>query len=262
MVEVEFQVLADQREGLLLQLGQAVIAAGFTLMRQRLAETSEGVRLTLVVRGPQAQLLALEERLGTHRLVRSFEAIAHEEAQVNGAVSNFAPPETTFARAPNPDPGVVRVSHTALDMRRIEPELRLLAQDYPNVFPRLLSLERSFDPESKDASMRYLGQRVGAWIYKRDFSLGARLVPADALKHVAVQALRPLVQAEAHADELRIRNSPFVVGGHGRAHSCHFFSGYLEALLKEAGGNNGSVVVRETYCRSTGADACVFEIHA
>lgn len=255
-------MLADQREGLLLQLGQAVISAGFTLARQRLTESPEGVRLMLVVRGPQAQLLALEERLGTHRLVRSFEAIAHEPGQPLNGASYGAPPVTPAPRTQNAEP-VARGPAVALDMRRIEAELRLLAQDYPQVFPRLLSLERSFDAESKSTAMRHLGQRIGAWVYKRDFALGAHLAPADALKHVAVPALRPLVQAEAHAaNALRIRNSPFVVAGKGTQCNCHFFSGYLEALLKEASGNTAAVAVRETQCRGIGADACVFEIHS
>ena len=74
MADIEFRVVSDRREGLLLELGRLVIASGFTLQRQRMARTDEGVVLTMVVRGPEANLLNLEDRLGSHPLVQSFEA--------------------------------------------------------------------------------------------------------------------------------------------------------------------------------------------
>src|SRR5688500_8901841 len=57
MVDMEFRVTSDRREGLLLALGQVVIASGFGLVRQRMLTTAEGVVLTLVVRGPEDRLL-------------------------------------------------------------------------------------------------------------------------------------------------------------------------------------------------------------
>ena len=94
MVDVEFRVVADRRDGLLLALGQTVIAAGFTLLRQRMVNREEGVVLTMVVRGPENGLLMLEERLCTHHLVNSFEASpvdasanANANADANASVS-------------------------------------------------------------------------------------------------------------------------------------------------------------------------------
>lgn len=66
MVDIQFRVVSDRRDGLLLALGQTVIAAGFNLLRQRMVNSEEGVVLTMVVRGPESGLLQLEERLGTH----------------------------------------------------------------------------------------------------------------------------------------------------------------------------------------------------
>ena len=36
MIELEFQILSDRREGLLVELGRLVVASGFTLQRQRM----------------------------------------------------------------------------------------------------------------------------------------------------------------------------------------------------------------------------------
>jgi glycine cleavage system regulatory protein len=81
MVDVELRVLSDRREGLLLTLGQLVIACGYTLLRQRMLNTAEGVVLTMVVRGPREDRLELEERLATHFLVQRFEAISPDDLE-------------------------------------------------------------------------------------------------------------------------------------------------------------------------------------
>jgi len=52
-------------------------------LRQRLATGTEGVVLTMLVRGPQGDLLQLEGNLGTHPLVRDFEVV--ESDRTNSA---------------------------------------------------------------------------------------------------------------------------------------------------------------------------------
>lgn len=250
MVDVEFRVVSDRREGLLLALGQAVIANGFTLLRQRMTTGHEGVVLTMLVRGPRTSLLQLEECLGTHPLVRSFEAGQPRADAVE------APPEV-------PDPNSPTRTNTlpsAADSRRIEALLPQLARDYPNIFIPLLALERELDAEQREPALRYIGQRVGAWVYKRDFALGGHLTLADAIRHIGLPALRQLVQAEMHEDHLHVRNSPFPHRGqHGAC--CHFLRGMLGGLLGGPHGTEGLHVI-ERQCRNTGAEICSFEFSA
>jgi predicted hydrocarbon binding protein len=249
MVDVEFRVVSDRREGLLLALGQAVIASGFTLLRQRMAGDSAGVVLTMLVRGPPAHLLALEECLGTHPLVRSFEA-----TRPDGTPDRVeAPPEVADAFSP------IRTNTlpSLADSRLIEAMLPQLAHDYPNIFVPLLALERQLTADQREPALRYVGQRVGAWVYKRDFALGAHLPIADAVRHIALPAMRQIVQAEMHHDALHVSNSPFCHrGGHGAC--CHFLRGMLGGLLGATYGADGLRVV-ETQCRNTGAEICSFE---
>ncbi|HZX77612.1 hypothetical protein [Lysobacter sp.] len=252
MVDVEFRVVSDRREGLLLALGQAIIANGFTLLRQRMTTAQEGVVLTMLVRGPQASLLPLEECLGTHPLVRSFEA--SQPGAPTAAVE--APPEV-----PGPSsPTRTNTLPTVADSRRIEALLPQLARDYPNIFIPLLALERELDAEQREPALRYIGQRVGAWVYKRDFALGGHLTLADAIRHIGLPALRQLVQAEMHEDHLHVRNSPFPHRGqHGAC--CHFLRGMLGGLLGGPHGTEGLHVI-ERQCRNTGAEICSFEFSA
>lgn len=257
MVDVEFRVVSDRRDGLLLALGQTVIAADFTLLRQRMVNSEEGVVLTMVVRGPESGLLMLEERLGTHHMVNSFEASPVDAADARAAAPAIAKP----AAAPAAKPAVVTdAAATAVDMRRVETLLPQLARNYPNIFIQLLALEHDLPAPQREATLRYIGQRVGAWVYKRDYALGGHLSLADGVRHIALPALRQLLHAELHDDVLRVKNSPFCHRGeHGAC--CHFLRGMLGGLL---GGPQGTDQVRivESHCRNTGAENCSFEFSA
>ncbi|WP_300622036.1 4-vinyl reductase [Dokdonella sp.] len=252
MADIEFRVVSDRREGLLLELGRLIVASGFTLQRQRMTRTDEGVVLTMVVRGPETNLLTLEDRLGSHPLVQSFEASAVDAHHAGAAPA----PEPARARAVS-EPRV-EAATAAPDPGRVEALLGSLAREYPDIFSRVLAFEHEISPAHREATTRYAGTRLGAWIYKRDFALGARLNLADSVKHIALPAMRQLLRdTELDGDALRIKSSPFTGIGLHRGPSCHFLRGCLEGLFNEPG-HLGRPRVVETFCRNTGADACIF----
>lgn len=267
MVDVEFRVVSERRDGLLLALGQVVIANGFTLLRQRMLNSDEGVVLVMVVRGPADQLLVLEEKLGTHHLVQSFEASPYEGAsappapvaRANGNGNGHAAAPPLPPSAPPLAAAPAATSTAPIDMQRVETLLPQLARNYPNILLQLVALERELPPAQREATLRYIGQRVGAWVYKRDFALGGQLPLADSVRRIALPAMRQLVQAELQDDVLRVRNSPFCHRGeHGEC--CHFLRGMLGGLLE--GQHEGHVRVVESQCRNTGAETCRFEFEA
>jgi hypothetical protein len=79
MIELEVQALSATREGLLIDVGKAVVASGFTLHRQRLVQDPHGVLMTLVVRGPARKQRALEDALEANERIISFEVSLFEE---------------------------------------------------------------------------------------------------------------------------------------------------------------------------------------
>ncbi len=250
MVDVEFRVLSDRRDGLLLALGQLVIANGYTLLRQRMLNTAEGVVLTMVVRGTKDGLMPLEERLATHPLVLGFEAITPDSLHDSRVTATHVAVAAAPAR--------IAPARGEVDPQRVEALLPLIAREYPDIFVRLLALESELPPAQRESTLRYIGHRVGHWVYRRDYVLGSRLSLADAVRHIALPAMRQIVQADLHEDTFRIRNSPFVDRGeHGAC--CHFIRGMLGGLLAGPDGAE-TVDVVESQCRNTGADACCFEI--
>lgn len=261
MADIEFRVVSDRREGLLLELGRLVIASGFTLQRQRMTKTDEGVVLMMIVRGPEGNLLGLEDRLGSHPMVLSFEAMAQDAAAAPTPVA-VSPPRPSGLGAANEAVGPVAAPAAGPDHARVETLLPQLAREYPNVFSRVLAFEHDLTVPQREATTRYAGTRLGAWIYKREYALGARLNLPDSVKHIALPAMRHLLrEVDLHGESLRIANSPFASTSLYRGASCHFIKGCLEGLLNEPG-HLGRPRVVETACRNTGADACTFTFAA
>ena len=258
MIELEMQILSDRREGLLVELGRLVVSNGFSLIRQRLAQDSRGAWLTLIVRGPAERQLVLEEALATHSRVISFEA-----ALVNEAVAGLAAQPMVAPAAPAPvatpaaAPQVASATAVLPDVRQVENVLPQMAHDYPRIFPWLVTLENAVSDDAREPSLQLAGRRTGAWVYKRDYALGAKLPMVDAIKRIAMPALRGLATVDQHGDQLHIRNSA-ICSPRGRS-GCKFFSGYLEGLLGDAM-TSGTVFVRNLHCRSHGSAECVLEI--
>ncbi len=285
-VELQIRVVADQKEGLLFELGQTVMACGFSLVRQRMTESNEGISLNFAVRGPEGGALELEDRLATHRRVRSYESMMHEVApptpprvaappsraptQNYAPMSGYPPPSGAFQQAPHAasmahvngriaelgDRAPAPAPRPSYDRSRLEILLPKLAADYPQILPRLVLLEQEVPPEEHDGVLRYVGNRVGTWVYKRDFSLGAKLGLHDAVRHIVLPASRQLLPADIDDDGLRIKASPFCGNGqHGR--TCHFFRGFFEGLINTSRADKPANV-EEAHCRNSGASYCVF----
>lgn len=255
MAELEVRVVSERREGLLVELGRVVTEHGHVLLRQRLVQDTQGACLTLVLRGPDDRQLALEEALGTHPRVLSFESMRPQFAAVEDLPSPVIPAPLPAA-VPRPAATAVPITAGA-DVARVERMLPSLAKDYPRIFPWLINLDYAVAAEARDASLYLAGRRTGAWVHKRDFALGAKLALGDAIRRVALPALRDLVTVDHHDNQLHVRDCPLCQPGN--ASGGRFFCGFIEGLLSGAV-DSQAVFARETSCHSRGASLCVFDI--
>jgi hypothetical protein len=253
MIELEIHILSDRREGLLVELGRVVIASGFMLLRQRVYQDKQGAWLAMVVRGEPERQLCLEEMLATHHRVLSFEATL----LAPGAAAPSPAPRVAEATASSPAPPSIR--HIGPDVGKVESMLPQLARDYPKIFPWLLALEHEVAADAREASLLLAGRRTGAWVYKRDYAMGGKLGLADAIKRIAMPALRALVATDVRERHFHLQNCPLCPPG-GQS-GCRFFSGYLEGMLGESSSPQ-SVFVRHLHCRSSshGQGDCVLEV--
>jgi hypothetical protein len=324
MIELEIQTLSERREGLLMEIGRAVVTSGFTLQRQRFTQDANGVLFTMIVRGPARKQRALEAALDANERVISFNASTFEEGPpkphfaasrtiVSQAVTSVpaptieaapvvvavkakvvatvvvelevpesldspavsaepdAQPQTepepefifVLPRAPSPAPAPVMIAPfvelipEGPDEEAVVKVLPKLENEYPEIFPRLKTLERSVPEAARESSLWLAGQRTGAWVFERDYAWGTKLGLREAIENIGIPALRALVEVEHKGEQLHIRNSPLCIEG-GQS-SCRFFSGYLEGLLGPAVGSD-SLSVFAVCCRSCGANECVLAI--
>lgn len=261
MIQLEIRVISDHREGLLIELGRVVHSNNYTVLRQRMVAADDGKTcLTMLVRGPAERQMVLEEALATHARVSSFEAALQEGVSPNAAnlresTSADAPASNTHASGANQS--APASTSAVADTRAVEAVLPQIASDYPKIFPWLLELQRSVVPEASHASLHQASRRTGAWVFKRDFAFGAKLNLHDAIRRIALPAMRAMTTAEMQGEHLRLLNHSLAQPG-GRS-GCRFFCGFLEGLLGESVSSQ-TVFVRETFCRCAGADACTFEM--
>lgn len=251
MIELEIQVLSDRREGLVIELGQVVTANHYALLRQRLTHDGRGAWLSMLVRGPSEQRFALEEMLGTHHRVLSFEAALCEEATAIAVAPSNMP-----LRVASETPAVAP-SSTAVDIVQIERVFPQLTHDFPNIYSALAVLESSVAESAREPSLFLAGRRMGAWIYRRDHIEQAPLNLGDAIRRIAVPALHQLADIEQRGVHVHVLNSPLCEPA-GRS-GCRFYGGYLEGLLGATAAGK-KVRVRHLSCRSAGAAQCSLEI--
>lgn len=251
MIELEIQVLSDRREGLVMELGQVIAANRYALLRQRLTQDGRGAWLSMVVRGPSEQRFALEEMLGSHNRVLSFEAALCEKANAISVAPHMALPALAPAARHESEPMVA-----APDIAQIEQVLPKLMHDFPNIYPWLTVLQDSVAGAAREPSLFLAGRRVGAWLCKRDYA-HASLGLGDAIRHVAVPALRQIAEIEQRGVHVHVLNCPLCspIGQSG----CRFYGGYMEGLLGMAVAGK-KVRIRHLSCRSAGAAHCSLEI--
>lgn len=326
MIELEIQALSEKREGLLIDVGRCVVASGFVLQRQRLAQDDNGVLLSMVVRGPARKQRTLAAALDAHERIISYTLSAFDGnvqrphfaarsiivrpavaplpapaidvvpqvtevavADVADAAESivmpiaFVEPERQQAAEPDfifvPDhtsafasqpvlqptsqlPPVADVPFVELiptgpDVDAVDKLLRKLTHDYPQNFPRLLTLDHSVGATARESTLLLAGRRMGAWLFERDYRLERKLDLPEAIERIGVPALTALVDIERRGNQLHIHHSPICTEG-GPSH-CAFFTGCLEGLL-------GPIVLSDSLsilsvcCRSYGADECVLAI--
>lgn len=248
MIELEIQVLSDRREGLVMELGQVITANHYALLSQRLTHDMRGAWLSMVVRGPSEQRFALEEMLGTHNRVLSFEAELCEQATAIAV----APPKAVEPAATTRQPAIA-----APDVAQIEQILPRLTQEFPRIYPGLAALENAVADSAREPSLFLAGRRLGAWLHKRDYANRIGLSLGDAIRSIAGPALRQIADIEQRAVHAHVLDSPLCVPWDRSG--CKFYGGYVEGLLAVAVAGK-KVRVRHLSCRSHGAAHCSLEI--
>lgn len=259
MAELTIQIVTEQREGLLIELGEILNKYHYKLIRQRMVRDPQGYCLSLDICGPEGFETALEDAIAGHPRVLSFES-NHDPASHDTPASLHNAPSPSVERpaavTPAP-PATAELVEAAANRAEIERVLPHVAKDYPHVMPWLINLSQSVRREEHKQTMFLAGKRTGVWVFKRDYALGSQLALEDATKRIVVPALQALVHVDLRDSRLYLKDNdlcrPAAPTG------CPFFRGFIEGLLNNAL-EDPRFYVRESGCCSTGAPECVLEI--
>jgi hypothetical protein len=161
------------------------------------------------------------------------------------------------APAPVASEPYVEVVQLGPDVDAVDKVMSTLTNSYPQIFALLQGLERSVADASRESTLQLAGQRMGTWVFERDYAHESKLDLEDAMNRIGVPALSAFAHVEYRGGQLHIRDSPLCAeGGHS---GCRFFDGYIEGLIGHVTSSN-NLSIFAVCCRSYGADACVLAI--
>jgi predicted hydrocarbon binding protein len=253
MEEFDLIVACEQRHGLVFELATLLMGAGFRMLTQHaLDNTPTSAVFALRVRGNSTGVGELQKRLQGAKFIQRVE-FAHTQKQMpsgNTPTSNFANAAPSLSAAPAP-----RV--LAVDQVSVEQVLPKIATSYPNFFPMLERVLVALPANTRADTAFAIGVRVGAWVFKRDFALGARLEMQEFVRRVIPAASKAMLEVQSEGLLLSTAKSPFAKTADSP--QCQFFSGFFSGLACEAK-NLGNVQFEETQCRAMGAPRCVFKL--
>ena len=172
------------------------------------------------------------------------------------AVRPHTPTPAPMPAEPAPEP-FVDVPVLQADVAGVDQALATLERDYPRILPRLLALDRAVAAGARASSLQLAGQRVGAWLFAREYALDTGLGLEAALASIGMPALHAFAEIDLQGGQLHIRHSPLCAED-GRS-GCSFFSGFLEGLLGPAIAPGG-LSIFPVCCSSCGADECVLAV--
>lgn len=132
-----------------------------------------------------------------------------------------------------------------------------LEYDYPRIVPSLLKLQQSVVAGARESSLALAGQRVGAWVFAREYALDGGLDLRDALERLVTPALRALVEVDLQGMQLHIHDS--LLCADGGPSGCSFFGGFVAGLLEPAVAAAAPSII-PVCCRSYGAGECVLAV--
>lgn len=138
--------------------------------------------------------------------------------------------------------------------------LKALADRFPDIAALVHAHASSLPLEKRPEQLFEAGRKIGALVYKRDWSLGAPLRMPHALRRALVPALSRMCRIEAADDEVAVLDPRFASTG-GLVHCCEFVGGFIRGFLA-ANPATDTVRVQRAGCAASGAPRCRFAFSA
>ncbi|MEM7116793.1 MAG: 4-vinyl reductase [Chloroflexota bacterium] len=131
---------------------------------------------------------------------------------------------------------------------------------YPQIRREIRRIDEQLDPAVRDDMLLQLGEALGKWQYRKNYSLGARLTLDKTLQRIVWPALEDFLQITKGETFVRVLDCPHCATEQTPTEpNCHFITGYIRGFL-EVIPRLPSQQVIQTQSKALGHNACVFEI--
>jgi hypothetical protein len=170
------------------------------------------------------------------------------------------------------DPAQLDHAQLAADIKSLDPAytviegpvlsgsdlLKSLAGQFPAIAGLVQAYAASLKSELREQALFEAGQKTGAFIYTRDWSLGYPLKMPQALRRALVPALEKMCKVEATDTEVTLLDPRFCATG-ALVHCCEFVSGFMQGFLGASPATK-DVKVQRAGCVATRAPRCRYAI--
>jgi hypothetical protein len=124
--------------------------------------------------------------------------------------------------------------------------LKQMAAQFPDIVALVHKYADGVDYKTRDDELSAAGRKLGAYHYKKEWSLGAPLKMPVALRRTLVPTLEKFCEVDATDDRVVLKNSPFCGGGDRLRCCCEFVTGFMQGFLNAGPGTMGTHVQKVT----------------
>jgi predicted hydrocarbon binding protein len=129
--------------------------------------------------------------------------------------------------------------------------LKEMAKRFPEIADLVHKYADAFGYDERDRELLSAGKKLGAYHYKKEWSLGAPLKMPVALRRTLVPALEKFCEVEADDENITLKETPFC-SGHDRLRCCcDFVAGFMQGFLDASPATKGAHVQKVT-CKANG----------
>ncbi len=165
----------------------------------------------------------------------------------------------TFADSANKKTAAKPAVKPNIQVEDEETALQKMGAAYPDISDIVLAYGSTLDDGEREAKLKSLGQRVGAGVYKRDYSLGSPLKLTASLTRELTPALKQFCDTSVNENSVKLSGNPFCASSNPDHSCCDFVVGFINGFLSSNQAVK-DVLVQEVSCGSGSSQKCTFGI--
>jgi hypothetical protein len=136
--------------------------------------------------------------------------------------------------------------------------IKEMASQFPDIVALVRAYGGAFGLEGRVEALFEAGKKIGAFNYRKEWSLGNPLRMPAALRRALVPALEKFCTVQATDTQIWLAESPFCAAA-GEINCCDFVTGFMQGFL-DAGPLSMYTKIHKAGCRASGQAHCTYTV--